>query len=170
MRRPTSPRGLPLIALLLTACGGVPAPRTVTAADLRSVHEARALQIVDDAVTQEGVPVASGWQVAVGADHPLRVDVRLAGTEYGIEYVSPQDRIDYGDAIPRPDPNGQLRILAGTGADARAQILVLEESSYRYDPDPDRVQAGARGVREAEGRLRRDVRDFLEYVRGQGAL
>jgi hypothetical protein len=32
------------------------------------------------------------------------------------------------------------------------------------------VRHGAAGPREAESRLRRDVRDYLEYVRGQGGL
>jgi hypothetical protein len=60
--------------------------------------------------------------------------------------------------------------VAGRHEERPAQVLVLDHRSYRYDPNRKRVQRGAIGIREAESRIRRDVRDYLEYVRGQGAL
>ncbi len=117
-----------------------------------------------------GISAGTQWRVDDGHDDPFEVDYRVADTLYGIEWVSPQDRVDYGDRIPEPDPTGQLQTLAGHNDDEGVQILVLDHRSYRYDPDRERVQAGSTGVREVESRLRRDVRDFIEYVRGEGAL
>jgi hypothetical protein len=154
----------------LFACGAVERPRGPTEADLRSISEAEAIDILTELLAETSVAAAVNWQVNVGAPEPFEVDLRLGQTSYGIEYVSPQDRRDHGERIPRPDPSGQLRIMPGAGDDAQAQILVLEHSTYRYDPDRERVQRGSIGPAEAEERLRRDLRDYLEYVRGQGAL
>lgn len=156
----------------LAGCGGSQTAPTAEAAEaeLRIISEADAVGIIAETVQQSGIPPESGWNVDVAVEEPLHVDVRLQGTLYGVEWVSAQDRLDYGTAIPEPDPSGQLRILPGHGDDARAQILILDFRTYRYDPDDERVRAGATSAREAESRLRRDVRDFLEYVRGQGAI
>ena len=159
-----------LVSSTLVACGSVERPRGPTEADLRSISEAEAIDISSDLLGETGVSAAINWQVNVGAPEPFEVDLRLGQTTYGIEYVSPQDRRDHGERIPRPDPSGQLRIMPGAGNDAQVQILVLEHSTYRYDPDRERVQRGSVGPAEAEERLRRDLRDYLEYVRGQGAL
>lgn len=159
-----------LSILVSSACGGAPRARGVTEADLRIFTEAEALEIIREVMADQGISVQSGWQVDVGADEPLEVDVRLARSDFGVEWVSPQDRHDFGDVFPQPDPSGQLRILPGTGEDARAQILVLDHGAYRYDPAPERVRRGSIGAAEAEARLRRDLRDYLEYVRGQAGL
>ena len=159
-----------VLSTSLLACGSVERPRGPTEADLRSISEAEAIDILAELLVEAGVTAAQSWRVNVGASEPFEVDLRLGQTSYGIEYVSPQDRADHGERIPRPDPNGQLRIMPGAGNDAQAQILVLEHSTYRYDPDRERVQRGSIGPAEAEERLRRDLRDYLEYVRGQGAL
>ncbi|MFW6066759.1 MAG: hypothetical protein ACOC97_00355 [Myxococcota bacterium] len=162
---------IPLVLLAVSACGGAgPPPREATDASLRIISEADAVGIISDTIRATGAELESGWEVDIAAEEPLQVDIRLEGTNYGVEWVSSQDRLDYGTAIPDPDPDGQLRILPGAGEDEEAQILVLDFRTYRYDPDPERVRGGAPGAREVESRLRRDVRDFLEYVRGQGAI
>ncbi|MFW5875310.1 MAG: hypothetical protein ACOCXM_01105 [Myxococcota bacterium] len=157
--------------IALAACSGAqPQAKEASEADLRIISEADAVGIINETVRARGATPETGWEVDIAADEPLLVDLRIGGTPYGIEWVSARDRQTYGGAIPDPDPNGQLRILPGAGDDAQAQILVLDFRSYRYDPDAERVRLGATGSREAESRLRRDVRDFLEYVRGQGAI
>ncbi len=136
--------------------------------ELSNLSEARALELIGEVLAEEGVPRAAGWSIEVAPEVALNVDVRLASSSFGIEWVSPQDRIDMGEAIPQPAAGGQLRIVPGLGDDASAQVLVLESASYRYSNDRTAVQSGAPGASETEGRLRRDVRDFLQYVRGQG--
>ena len=167
--RPALP-SLAALTLLTVACGPSPRPRGPTDADLRSFTEAEAQQVIGEELAEAGVSVSAQWPVEVGAQSPFEVDIRLAQSDFGIEWVSPQDRHDHGDRIPEPDPSGQLRIMPGLGDDAAAQVLVLESTSYRYDPDLERVQRGSIGAAETESRLRRDVRDFLQYVRGQGGL
>jgi len=161
---------LAFLALLSSACGGPSGPRTATAADLRDVTEARAGDIMNEMLLELGIAHSAAWNIDDGHGEPFEVDFRIAETAYGIEWVSPQDRLDYGDRIPAPHDGGQLQTLAGHGADEGVQILVLDHTSYRYDPDRERVQHGATGIREVESRLRRDVRDFIEYMRGEGAL
>lgn len=170
-RHITLPRSVVLSAILASvACGPPPPPRTARATDLRSLSETRAVELIAEVLTDNSLEAEGGWSVAIGVPEPLGVDLKLSGTSFGIEWVSPQDRQSFGDAVPEPAPSGQLRILPGDGDDDGAQILVLEHATYRYDPDRQRVQHGAVGIREAESRLRRDIRDFLEYARGQGAL
>lgn len=151
-------------------CGGSSAPPPATAADLRDLTEARAGDMITEMMAELGIPVSPSWPVDDGHGESFDADFRIADTVYGIEWVSPQDRLDYGDRIPAPDASGQLQTLAGHGADEGVQLLVLDHMSYRYDPDRERVQHGSTGIREVESRLRRDTRDFVEYIRGQGAL
>ncbi len=159
-----------IAALVFASCGPAPRPRGPTEDELRIITETEAQELLREALDSAGVPVQTEWQVDIGGGATLEVDMRLAQSDFGIEWVSPQDRQDHGDRLPHPDPSGQLRILPGAGTDAQAQILVLDHRSYRYDPDRERVQRGSTGAAEAEDRVRRDVRDYLEYVRGQGAL
>lgn len=162
-------RSLVVVALLLVACGPAASARPASPADLRSISEARAIELIDQTLSEAGIQPRTGWTIDIGAEHPLDVDVRLANQRFGIEWVTPMDRDAYGEAIPQPDPTGQLRLLPGANADGQAQVLVLDERAYRFDPDLERVEHGATGARDVESRIGRDVRDFIEYVRGQGA-
>jgi hypothetical protein len=163
-------RVLALLTLSCVACGPPPRPDNPRPEDLRDITEARAGELVAEVCGEAGVAVAAQWPVNVGQSEPFEVDYRVGSGTFGIEWVSPQDRASFDEVLPRPNPNGQLQIIAGARDDAQAQILVLEYSSYRYDPDVSRVQRGSLGVRDMEGRVRRDIRDFLHYVRGQGGI
>ncbi|MBK8168995.1 MAG: hypothetical protein IPK60_01470 [Sandaracinaceae bacterium] len=153
---------------VLNACGSAPAQTGISIAPPRELAEARALQIISDELTHLSVPNSRDWDIDVNAARALRVDVHVDGSDFGIEYVTAQDRSDMGDIIPDPDPDGQLRIMRGSRADGHAQVLVLDSQSYLYDEHIENVQEGALGMRDAEGRLTRDVEDFIAYARGQG--
>lgn len=155
---------------LACACGGPERRAPASAADLRSITETEGITLIREVMAENGVAAELGWEVNVGATEPFAVDVRLAQTAFGVEFVSGQDRADHGDRIPHPDPSGQLRIMPGAGDDAQVQILVVDHRTYRYDPDRERVQRGSVGAAEAQDRLRRDLRDYIQYVRDQGAL
>ena len=152
------------------ACGPPPHPERATDADLREITETQAGEIIAEVGRQSSVVISSGWRVNIGTTEPFEVDFRLGETAFGVEWVTPQDRADFGNHLPEPDPNGQLKIVPGRGADGAVQILVLEATTYRYDPDADRVQQGSFGMREAEGNIQRDVRDYFQYVRDQGGI
>jgi hypothetical protein len=165
-----APRALAVLALATVACGPPPRAEHVSPADLRDISEARAKEIIAEVAGEVGTALQAAWPVDVGEAEPFPVDFQIASSDYGIEWVSPQDHVDHGETIPEPDPSGQLKIMPGAGNDAGKQVVVLDHRTYRYDPDLERVQRGTTGAREAESRLRRDVRDFLEYVRGQGGI
>lgn len=156
-----------LCALLLaSSCGAAPPPRAVDE-ETMELGEARALEVIEAKLTAAGVRTASGWEVDIGDESRLRVDVRLGTGDFGIELVTRQDRVDNA-AIPAPPRTRELQILPGINDDSRAQILLLDERAYGFDPHVEHVQAGATSAQDAEGRLERDVADFIEYVRGQG--
>jgi len=153
-----------LSLLLLAACGASQRPGPAPEDELRAIPESRAIEVVRETVRDETeLSTAAGWEIDAGGAR-LPVDVRLGDGRYGVEWVSAQDRLDHGAILPEPAPDGQLRILPGAGDDAAAQILILDARSYRFDPDRERVEHGSRGLAEAEGRLRRDVHDFLVYT------
>ncbi len=72
------------------------------------------------------------------------------------------------DALPTPNANGSLRVVAASDGDNEAQVLLLEFSSYRHVTGAVTRRSTTPSVVEAENRLARDVRDFLTYARGQG--
>lgn len=162
----TNARLLFSLALVAAACGGPQGP--AQSLEMRRLSEARAQEIIAELLTDQQVDATAGWTIAIGHDQPLDVDFRLAGGRFGIEWVSEQDRADYGDALPQPADGGQLRIMPGHGSDQSAQILILDHVSYDYANEREHVQRGVTGASETEERLRRDVLDFLEFVRGQG--
>jgi hypothetical protein len=137
---------------------------------MSTLTEGRAMEVIAEILAGESIARGASWSVSIAPDTELDVDVRLASSSFGIEWMSPQDRVDLGEAVPGPAAREQLRIVPGIGDDESAQVLVLEHTTYEYANDRLAVQSGVPGAHEAEGRLRRDVRDFLHYVRGQGGL
>lgn len=102
------------LSLALAACGSSRA-RPTEPPELFDLSEARALEIVGEVLSEEGVAPGAAWSVQLGAGARLDVDVRLASSSFGIEWISPQDRADLGDAVPGPTPDGRLRIVPGAG-------------------------------------------------------
>ncbi len=154
-----------LLICALSACTTMPSPRSAGDHELRPIMENRAIAVIREVVSDAGLRVGPAMDVQAGAAGTLNVDVAVLPGVHGIEWVSAQDRVDDADVLPAPAPEGQLRIMAGVAEDAERRILVLDASTYRFDPERLRVQQGAVGLSETEGRLRRDVRDFLEYIR-----
>ena len=163
---------LPLLVLVVAAssgCGAAPRPRGPNAEDLLDITEGRALELIAEVAADSGTGLEADWRIDVGEEEPFSVDVRLAATSFGIEWVSPQDRADFGELLPAPNAR-QLQVMPGAGDDGETQVLIVDHTNYRYDPDLERVQRGSRGAREAEASVRNYLRDYLEYVRGQGAI
>ncbi len=163
------PRPIVFLLAALAGCGGASNRPNVVVSQARTLSEERALALVVEVLDESGVQAVRGWRIQAAGD-PMDIDLRLASSRFGIEWVSPTDRQAHGERLPDPDPSGQLRILAGEGEDAEVQVLVLDHRSYRFHNDPRAVERGAPDAETVEGRLRRDVRDFLVYVRGQGGF
>jgi hypothetical protein len=149
-----------------SACGSAP-PVVAPPPRPHDLGEARAVEVIVAALRREGVEATGDWSVEVGGPEPLRVDLRLGGGSFGIEYVTRQDREDVPD-LPAAPRQPELQILPGHGPDERAQVLLLDELAYRFYPGLEQAHDGRRSARQAEGRLARDVADFVVYVRGQG--
>jgi len=166
-RRPLARLVSALSALLLVASCGAPAVRRSADEPAEDLGETRALEVITATLNGLDVRSSTGWEVDIGGEERLRVDLHLGNGDFGIEYVTGQDRADDA-ALPPPPRTRELQILPGNGDDARAQLLLLDERSYGFDPHVEHVQEGQTSARDAEGRLARDVTDFVQYVRGQG--
>ena len=163
------------VAVLLTApaCGASSRSSSdgSSSAQDRTLSETRALMLIGDVLAEQGVSRGALWVVPVGHGQELEVDIRLASSSFGIEWMSPQDREDLGEAIPGPTDDGRLRIVPGFGeGHTDDQVLILEHTTYDFVNEREHVQAGRAGARETEERLRRDVIDFVHYVQGQGGI
>ncbi len=159
-----------LASLMAPGCGGA-TTSSPTSATERTLSETRALMLISEVLAEQGIPRGPLWVVPIGGGQAIEVDLRLAQSSFGIEWMSPQDRADLGDAVPGPADGDRLRIVPGTGeGHENSQILILEHSTYDYVNEREHVEAGRAGARETEERLRRDVIDFIHYVQGQGGL
>ena len=158
--------------LLSAGCGPTShsSGSSTSAANLRVLDEHRALTIIGEVLAEEAIAVGPAWSVDIAPGASLEVDYRLGTSSYGIEWISEQDRADLANALPDPASDGQLRIVPGMGENANAQVLLLDHAAYQFANEREAVQGGVPAARETEERLRRDVRDFLHYVRGQGGL
>jgi hypothetical protein len=155
------------LAFPLSACGGSQTPHTVHEGEYHEISEKRALSLIAETLLDLNYRVATGWAVDVGWSEPLEVDLRADGASFGVEWISQIDHARHGDDIPPPAPEGQLRIVSGRGESAGAHVLILDTNSYKFHPERDTVHRGEAGAREVESRLRRDVRDFVEFERGR---
>jgi hypothetical protein len=146
------------LALGVIACSGPP-PRTAN--PTRPLDERRAVEIMIRAFHEEKDRPVPGRKIELTAGKRLEVDVGSQGKKYGVAYVTVNERMALGSALPPRDPamGDALQLVRGLGPEADARILILHDSEYQYDD-----QLGAeRSVTSitAERKLERDVRDFL---------
>ena len=97
-------------------------------------------------------------------------DVRLTGSPNAIEWVSNADRNAEARGLPVSRPEDPLRIVSARANTDGVSVLVLDESAYDYETNPQLIQRGAPDIGEAEARLRRDVGEYVEYLNVQGTL
>ena len=145
-------------ALLSLACGGPP-PRTVN--PTRPLDERRAVEVIIEAFREERDAPVPGGDVSLSETKKLHVDVNSQERKYGVAYVTAQERLDLGKALPPRDPamGDALQLVSGLGADGDARVLVLEDTEYLYDDNVGEAHE-ASGL-TAELKLKRDVHDFL---------
>ncbi|MBM4363833.1 MAG: hypothetical protein FJ104_14225 [Deltaproteobacteria bacterium] len=149
---------LGLGGLLALACGGPP-PRAPN--PTRPLDERRAVEIIRGAFRAEGDRSSLGGKIRLPGGKELEVDVGASGHQYGVAYVTSEERWELGDAIPVPEPGMEdaLRLVRGAGEFAGTKVLVLHDTSYLYD---DQVGTDHEAtVLTAERKLDRDVRDFV---------
>lgn len=136
----------------------------------RPLEEVRAERVIADALQSQGMRAEMHRRIRVTGRREIESDFTLAGTRHGIEYMSAGDRATLGSAIPtraRPDA---LRVIAGVEGDQGADLLLLDDQDYVYEPDPDRAGPDRPSVMEVEDRLRRVIVDYVSWLRANGRL
>jgi hypothetical protein len=147
-----------LFAAALVACSAPP-PRAPN--PTRPLDERRAIEIILQAFREERDAPVQGHPVTLTAGHALEVDVASQGKKYGVAYVTSNERLALGTALPGRDPamGDALQLVSGTGDEGDARVLVLHDTDYMYD---DQIgEEHEETTVTAELKLRRDVRDFL---------
>jgi hypothetical protein len=143
---------------VLAACG-TPPPRAPN--PTRPLDERRAIEIVLQAFHDERDQPVHGHPITLAPGRALEVDVLAQGRKYGVAYVTTNERVALGNALPPRDPGmgDALQLVSGLGEEGDARVLVLHDSNYVYD---DQVgEEHEETTVTAELKLRRDVRDFL---------
>jgi hypothetical protein len=158
--RGTTPAAWLRVALVLasTACESPP-PHVPN--PTRPLEERRALEIMLNAFAEENDRGVTGRTVSLAGGKLLQVDVGAVGKKYGVAYVTANERHALGLAVPPPQPGMEdaLHLIRGTLGDADARILVVQDTDYLYDDQVGEDHEAT--VVTAEGKLDRDVRDFL---------
>lgn len=156
-----------LLVALLGACTAPKLAPPVGAAESKLLSEAQALLAIQEALVRAGALAERGYPLQVEG-LAFEADVHFATPPFAIEWVSADDRRELGTRLPLGTPSSPLQIVSASGAAGVVQVLALDAPSYAYEGNPLRVQRGAPGIEEAERKLRRDVTDFVDYVRDQG--
>jgi hypothetical protein len=157
--RPTRRRALALLFAATALACGAPPPRAPN--PTRPLDERRAIEIILQAFHDERDQPVHGHPITLAPGRALEVDVLAQGRKYGVAYVTANERVALGNALPPRDPGmgDALQLVSGLGEEGDARVLVLHDTDYVYD---DQVgEEHEETTVTAELKLRRDVRDFL---------
>lgn len=152
-----------LVAIALLGCGPgeVKAPNAA-----RALDERRALEVIRQAVKNEGVEPAAGRDARLtGGAKEIHIDVGVAGHDYGIAYISADDAQKLGDAIPHANKKDERLRLVRAGDDGETRIVLLYQDNYLYDDLSG--EGHEQTTISAEHALTRDVQDFITHARTQ---
>jgi hypothetical protein len=151
---------LMLLAVGWALLGAGCAPEQPKAANpVRPVDEARAVRIIANALRDAGVAPEPQRMVQLAPGRNVELDVCVQGRQWGIAYVTQEERKSVDEDVPANLAADSLLVLRGRGPDSDARILVLLASNYMSD-DTVGDEREATTV-AAEHRIARDVRDFV---------
>ena len=152
---------------LLAACG---APQRTQAPALVPLPESRALEVIRAGFDEAHVQPELHRHIHLRGNRDMEIDFATAGHDHGVEFVSQQDRVDFGDALPQRRVEGSLLTCVGIGVDEHVDVLLLDEHEYMYQTDEAYSGPGQPTLVEVEDRLRRAVVDYLTYLQHHGEL
>lgn len=152
-----------LAAAAFLGCG----PGEVKAPNaMRALDERRALEVIRQAVKNEGVDPAAGRDAKLTGDtKEIHIDVGIAGKDYGIAYISSDDAQKLGEAIPHANKKDERLRLVRAGDDGETRIVLLYQDNYLYDDLSG--EGHEQTTISAERALTRDVQDFITHARTQ---
>ncbi|MCC6524286.1 MAG: hypothetical protein IT373_16625 [Polyangiaceae bacterium] len=143
---------LPLAPAHLLGCAGSQAGHG--SEDLRPVDEARAVAVIDEALTAQHLTVAPGADVA-SPDGDVHVELWVE-QGYGIAYVTELEDQKSGGKLPK----AKGRVLPLLRVEGDRTVLVLYDRDYQYDAGKTHSSTAL----TAELKLKRDVTDFALQV------
>src|SRR5512133_1550163 len=151
------PALLPSLATLALgsalACGGA---QKSARPDLRSIEEGRAVLLIQEELQANGAKPEAGKDVPLPDGKTLHVEATVAGTPYGVAYVTAYEAERLGGSLPTRKSADELRI----GQFGDSSVLLLYDTAYQYDvADTHTATAIA-----AEQRLKKDIADFVIRV------
>jgi hypothetical protein len=158
-----------LLVTALAACAGSRA-QGVTDVAMRPLDAARLQRVVLDAAATRGLGLASPRSVRIASRRDLPSAACIGATRHCVAFLSAADRATLGAFLPQRGSAEAILSAPGTDADRGAQVLVLDQEDFRYQPDPARASAEEPTVEEVEDRARRQVLDWLTWLAAQGAL
>jgi hypothetical protein len=161
--------GAHLAAALLLAAGCSGTQRTGDH-PLEPLPESRALEVINEGFQHVGVTPELHRRIHIQGGLEMEIDVATAGHPHGVEFVSGQDLVDIGQALPHRQHEGSLLTLVGTGPDANTDVLILDEREFMFEREADQAGPGRPTLLEVEDRLRRAVIDYLTYLRDHHSL
>jgi hypothetical protein len=153
-----------VIALCASPACDEPAPRTATQA--RPVDEPRAQEVIARTFQNQGVDPEGERTITLTANKPVKLEVAARDHKYGVIWLTRDLAHDLGALLPKHDNDeGALVVLDGVGRDEGAHALALWETDYMTDD----LSGAAHSSTEiaAEGKIERDVRDFLVKAKNE---
>ena len=157
-----------LSLLLLASCAST-ASTGVADLAMRALEPPRFQRAVAEALDARGLALGPGRAVRIASRRELRCAVCVGGTRHCVAFLSAADRVTLGPFLP-PRAGDAIVSAPGAEADRGAQVLVLDEEDFRYQPDASRASAQEPSVTEVEDRVRRRVLDWLAWLASQGSL
>lgn len=152
-------------ALATSSLIGCSPPEARAPNPTRPIDEGRAVKLIAQALSAEGLRPLQPRPVALTGGTKVRMDVGVDGRKLGVVYLTASDIMDLGkDPLSkRPSVGDQLIVRGGEGDDEGMHVVILYASDYAYD---DNVGADREATAiTAENKLDRDVRDFVIIAR-----
>lgn len=141
------------LSILTTGCGASSAARRP---DMRELDERRAVLVIQQSIQDHGERPGAGQDVTMTTGEPLHIDVMVAGTPYGVAFVTEQEAARLGSALPPRRRADELRLIRPE----QNVVLLLYQDGYQYDV----ADTHAATAVTAENKLSKDVADFVLRV------
>ena len=154
------------LAVMLGVAGvgcGPPAARGPNAT--RPVDEGRALNLIAQAVHDEGMTPLPPRTVTLSGGTKVRLDVGVEGQKLGFVYLTAADVRELGSdpLAKRPAGGNELIVRGGAGDDDGFHVVMLYATDYLYDDNVGEDHEAT--AITAENKLDRDTRDFIVIAR-----
>lgn len=128
------------------------------------------MRVIDEVLRERGLAAVRGQRFRISARRDFDCDAFIGPSRHCIEFVVNADREVFGQFLPRASRPGAIVVAPGVDDSRGADVLVLDDRDYAYDPDPERAGEGRQTLQEIEDRLRRTLIDYITWLRENGRL